>query len=258
MSVRTSAIVSVRLERRLRATELGTYPISAMACSTRARTLLLTGPESFTTRETVMAATPARFATSTIVGIDSAPSAATAGGLERRVVTLAWKRYHGALGFVQRVAFWCQSRVPMSIRTRHASPPQEECPMLKTRLLHPEILQALGEAGHGAQVLIADGNYPLATRSSGAARHVHLNLAPGLVTVTDVLRVLVVMIPDSGPEPGIFAEFRDLLPEVPLQPLGRFQFYDTARGPDLALAISTGEQRIYANLLLTIGVLMPE
>ena len=25
--------------------------------------------------------------------------------------------------------------------------------MLKTRLLHPEILQALGEAGHGAQVV---------------------------------------------------------------------------------------------------------
>ena len=33
--------------------------------------------------------------------------------------------------------------------------------MLKTRLLHPGILQALGESGHGAQVLIADGNYPL-------------------------------------------------------------------------------------------------
>ena len=33
--------------------------------------------------------------------------------------------------------------------------------MLKTRLLHPGILRALGEAGHGAQVLIADGNYPL-------------------------------------------------------------------------------------------------
>jgi len=67
-----------------------------------------------------------------------------------------------------------------------------------------------------------------------------------------------VMVPESGPEPGIFAEFRDLLPSVPLQPLGRFEFYDTARGPDLALAIATGEQRIYANLLLTIGVVMPE
>jgi L-fucose mutarotase len=138
--------------------------------------------------------------------------------------------------------------------------------MLKTRLLHPEILRALGEAGHGAQVLIADGNYPLLTRSSAAAHRVYLNLAPGKLTVTDVLRVLVdaipieaaqVMVPDNGDEPGIFAEFRELLPDVPLQRLGRFQFYDTARGPDLALAISTGEQRIYANLLLTIGVVMP-
>ena len=138
--------------------------------------------------------------------------------------------------------------------------------MLKTRLLHPEILQAFGEAGHGAQVLIADGNYPLLTRSSGTARRVYLNLAPGLLTVTDVLGVLVdaipieaahVMVPDTGDEPAIFEEFRELLPGTALQSLGRFAFYDATRGPDLALAISTGEQRIYANLLLTIGVVMP-
>jgi L-fucose mutarotase len=139
--------------------------------------------------------------------------------------------------------------------------------MLKTGLLHPEILRALGEAGHGAQVLIADGNYPLLTRSSAAAHHVYLNLAPGLVTATDVLRVLIdaipieaahVMGPDSGEEPGIFAEFRGMLPGTELQRLGRFQFYDMARSPDLALAISTGEQRIYSNILVTIGVVHPE
>jgi L-fucose mutarotase len=139
--------------------------------------------------------------------------------------------------------------------------------MLKTRLLHPEILKALGEAGHGAQVLIADGNYPVLTRSHGAAHRVYLNLAPGQLTVTDVLRVLTdaipieaahVMLPESGEEPGIFAEFRALLPDLPLQPLGRLEFYDLARGPDLALAIATGEQRVYANVLLTIGVVMPE
>lgn len=138
--------------------------------------------------------------------------------------------------------------------------------MLKTRLLHPGILAALGEAGHGAQVLIADGNYPLLTRSSSAAHRVYLNLAPGLVTVTDVLEVLLdavpieavhVMTSDTGEEPGIFAEFRELLPTTPLQSLQRVPFYDAARGPDLALAIATGEQRIYANLLLTIGVVMP-
>ncbi len=139
--------------------------------------------------------------------------------------------------------------------------------MLKTKLLHPEILAALGGSGHGAKVLIADGNFPFGTGANSSARRVYLNLAPGLVTVTDVLRVLVgaipieaaeVMQPASGDEPSIFDEFRRLLPkEIILKPLGRFEFYDAARQPDTALVIATGEQRIYANLLLTIGVVMP-
>ncbi|HEX7949966.1 MAG TPA: RbsD/FucU family protein [Candidatus Limnocylindrales bacterium] len=138
--------------------------------------------------------------------------------------------------------------------------------MFKTRLLHPGILEALGEAGHGAQVLIADGNYPLLTRSHERAHRVFLNLAPDLLRVTDVLEVVGdaipieaahVMIPDTGDEPPIFQEFRRLLPGLELTPLARFDFYDAARGPDLALAIATGERRIYANLLLTIGVVPP-
>ena len=138
--------------------------------------------------------------------------------------------------------------------------------MLKTRLLHPEILAALAEAGHGAQVLIADGNYPLATRSNPGGYRVFLNLEPGKLTVTDVLAVIAeaipveaahVMGPDDGSEPSIYADFRRLLPETELTRLGRFEFYDMARGPDCALAIATGEQRIYANILLTIGVVQP-
>lgn len=139
--------------------------------------------------------------------------------------------------------------------------------MLKTKLLHPEILAALGGAGHGTKVLIADGNFPFGTGANPNAKRAYLNLAPGLLTATDVLRVLVdsipieaaeVMQPASGDEPPIFNEFRQLLPkEIALKPLGRFEFYGAAREPDTALVIATGEQRIYANLLLTIGVVMP-
>lgn len=141
------------------------------------------------------------------------------------------------------------------------------CAMLKYQLLHPEILEALGMAGHGAKILIADGNYPLATRANPAARHVYLNLAPGLVTVTDVLKVMVdavpleaaqVMVPESGQEPSIFEDFRLILPgELALQRVGRFKFCDASRANDVALAILTGEQRIFANILLTIGVVPP-
>ena len=139
--------------------------------------------------------------------------------------------------------------------------------MLTYNLIHPEILYALGTAGHGAQVLIADGNYPVVTRSNPRAARVYLNLAPGLVTVTDVLKVMVnaipleatqVMGPDSNAVPSIFRDFRRILPkEIQLERLGRFEFYEAASTPAVALAIATGEQRIYANILLTIGVIPP-
>ena len=67
--------------------------------------------------------------------------------------------------------------------------------MLKGRLLHPDLLRALGAAGHGAKVLLADGNYPVSTRTPPGATRVYLNLAPGIVTVTDVLAALVASIP---------------------------------------------------------------
>jgi L-fucose mutarotase len=138
--------------------------------------------------------------------------------------------------------------------------------MLRYKLLHPEILAALGSAGHGSQILIADGNYPFATRSNPSARKVYLNLAPDLLTATDVLAVLAdaipieaahVMVPDAGEEPPIFTEFRALLSGMELYILRRFEFYDAASRPDVALVIATGERRIYANLLLTIGVVPP-
>ncbi len=136
--------------------------------------------------------------------------------------------------------------------------------MLKSKLLHPEILAALGAAGHGSQVLLADANFPFATGARSGATRVYLNLAPGLLRVTDVLSVLLESLPfeaahvmspgSNAPEPTIFSEFRASLPALSLAPLERAEFYARARGPDLALLIATGEQRLFANLLLTIGV----
>ena len=135
--------------------------------------------------------------------------------------------------------------------------------MLRGKLIHPEILDALGRAGHGSKILIADGNYPFATGAAPRARQVFLNLSPGMVKVTDVLRVLVeavpleaasVMQPPDG-TPPIFAEFRQLLPqEIELEPLERFAFYAASKDECVALLIATGEERVYANILLTIGV----
>ena len=139
--------------------------------------------------------------------------------------------------------------------------------MLKGKLLHPEILNALASAGHGSKVVIADSNYPFATHSGQNAHLVYLNLAPGLLTATQVLEVLAeaipieaaeVMVPNDGSEPPIFEEFRNVLgPRIELQPSDRHGFYDIARSEDVCLMIATGEQRIYANVILTIGVVLP-
>jgi L-fucose mutarotase len=138
--------------------------------------------------------------------------------------------------------------------------------MLKSKLLHPGLLAALGRSGHGSMVLIADGNYPFNTGTNPVAEHVYLNLMPGLISVTQALEALLtaipveaahVMQPGDGSEPGIFAEFRQMLPGLELQKTERFAFYDLARTPNVSLVIATAEQRIYANIMLTIGVVPP-
>lgn len=136
--------------------------------------------------------------------------------------------------------------------------------MLKGKLLHPEILKVLGSSGHGSKILIADGNYPFNTGSSGTAEKVFLNLSPGIPKVTDVLKALLsaievekaeVMLTADGSRPAIFDEFEELLPKkISLDGLERFDFYNEVRKQNTSLVIATAEQRVYANLLLTIGV----
>lgn len=138
--------------------------------------------------------------------------------------------------------------------------------MLKTTLLHPEILYALASAGHQSQILIGDGNYPIATASNPLAKRVYLNLAPGLLGVPEILRVLTeavpieaarVMQPNDGTTPLLWPTYRDLLPGIKLQPVEKWAFYEACRAPTVALVIASGETRIWANLLLTIGVVAP-
>jgi L-fucose mutarotase len=139
--------------------------------------------------------------------------------------------------------------------------------MLRFPLLHPPLLAALAACGHGGQVLIADANYSHRTNIAPRAELIHLNLRPGLVTVDQVLEPVLaavpveaahVMLPGDGAEPAVFAAYRELLgPGVPLQGLDRFAFYAACREPALAVCVATGDVRLYANILLTVGYLAP-
>lgn len=133
--------------------------------------------------------------------------------------------------------------------------------MLKGNCIHPELIHQLALCGHGDQILIADGNYPLAAKSGDAAK-IYLGLLPSVPTVTDVLAAIQsvcnieaaqVMQPEDGTEPEIFDEFREMLCGMELGKLGRYAFYDACMKEPLRLAISTGEKRVYANLLITLG-----
>ncbi|AMV19535.1 RbsD/FucU family protein [Planctomyces sp. SH-PL14] len=148
--------------------------------------------------------------------------------------------------------------------------------MLKHDLIHPEINMILGRAGHHSKVLIADGNYPAYNTLGPNAELVCLNLSPGLVSCTQVLRALASAIPieaantmgipaddpyASQGDPPIWNDYRGILKEcglpIELQPIQKWDFYDAVASRDHVLTIQTGEQALWANLLLTIGVRKP-
>jgi L-fucose mutarotase len=148
--------------------------------------------------------------------------------------------------------------------------------MLKGPLLHPLILAAIARAGHGSRVLISDGNYPHWTTRGPNTEVVYLNLSPGLISATDALSAMAASVPfeaaavmetlKEGPyamreEPPIWREFREILgasgSPSDLQEIERHTFYKIVAEPATCLVLATGDQRLYANLLLTVGVVKP-
>ena len=139
--------------------------------------------------------------------------------------------------------------------------------MLKYRLIHPPLLQVLAAAGHGSRILLADSNFAHSTNGNAGAARIFLNVRPGLVTVDQVLECVAeacpiesaaAMRPDDGSEAAAVAGYADFLGDgVPIANLDRAQFYEACRGPELAAVVATGDQRHYANILLTIGAVPP-
>lgn len=135
--------------------------------------------------------------------------------------------------------------------------------MLTGRLIHPPLLHALAKAGHGSTVLIADGNYPFATATGKNTTTVWLNLSAGLLSVDQVLDALIETIPiesavtmldpDGNTAPP-HEGYQRALPGLEIGTADRYRFYDLARDESLAVLIATGDERICANLLLTVGV----
>ena len=143
--------------------------------------------------------------------------------------------------------------------------------MLKTTLLHPDILRIVARGGHHTKILIADGNYPAATKKGPNAELVSLQLMPGIPTVAQVLQALLsalpidavntMGIPADDPyakfgEPPAWADFRKLATDAgiaSIEPISKWDFYKAVESPDHILTIQTADQALWANVLLTLG-----
>lgn len=146
--------------------------------------------------------------------------------------------------------------------------------MLNTPLLHPEILRILAMAGHHSLVLIADGNYPAATKRGPRAELVSLQLSPGLPTVAQVFEAVLATVQidevktmgvdrsDSYAaatpgDPPVWTTYREILTAAgsscQLDPIVKWDFYEAVTSPDHILTIQTADTQPWANLLLSVG-----
>lgn len=147
--------------------------------------------------------------------------------------------------------------------------------MLLQRLIHPEILAAVAKAGHHSTILIADGNYPAASKKGPNAQVISLNLMPGVVNCNQVLQAILSAVPieqirtmqteTSGPyaldgDPPVWEDYRNSIREaglkLELEPVDKWQFYEAVTTADHVLTVQTADQQRYANILLSIGVRM--
>ncbi len=145
--------------------------------------------------------------------------------------------------------------------------------LLYRRLVHPKINEVLAKAGHHAKVLIADGNYPASTKKGPNAELVCLNLAPGIVTCSQVLETILSAVPvdivntmaqmEDDPyklagDPPAWQDYRKVILEagldLKLEPIKKWDFYAAVETADHVLTIQTGDQQRFANLLLSLGV----
>jgi L-fucose mutarotase len=148
--------------------------------------------------------------------------------------------------------------------------------MLKHQLIHPKINEILGRAGHHARILIADGNYPASTKKGPHAEVVCLNLSPGVVTVAQALRAVLSAVPVDAIEtmgipaddpyaqagdPPVWNEYRKVIKEgglkLKMNPILKWDFYKAVESPDHVLTIQTGDQALWANVLITMGARKP-
>ncbi len=136
------------------------------------------------------------------------------------------------------------------------------------KILSPELLKILCEMGHGDEIVIADANFPSANygkrviRADGisgtAILDAILSVFP-LDTYSDPNMILMQLMDcDIGKvNPEIWGQYKEIAinkdKNAKVGNIERFDFYDRAK--EAYAVIATGEEAIYANIILKKGVI---
>ncbi|MBP1548559.1 MAG: L-fucose mutarotase [Oscillospiraceae bacterium] len=140
--------------------------------------------------------------------------------------------------------------------------------MLKNipKILSPEMVKTLMEMGHGDEIVIADGNFPAETYGKRVVRcdghgvpellDAIMQLFP-LDTYTDKPVMLMEVVKGDPVVPTIWDEYKNIInkyePEnCKIEMIERFAFYERAK--TAYAVVATGEEAIYANIILKKGV----
>ena len=140
--------------------------------------------------------------------------------------------------------------------------------MLKNipKILSPELVKILMEMGHGDEIVIADGNFPSETIGQRVVRcdghgvpellDAIMKLFP-LDTYTDKPVMRMEVVKGDPVVPTIWDEYKEIInkyePEnCKIEMIERFAFYERAK--TAYAVVATGEEAIYANIILKKGV----
>lgn len=136
-------------------------------------------------------------------------------------------------------------------------------------LLGPDLLFAIATMGHGDEIAIVDANFPAATVGPKVVRADGLGAAPLLEAVLTHLPLdtfapaaawRMEMVDTPQIVPPICLAFQEIVDRMAgpfmIEPLERFAFYE--RAGRAAFIVATGEQALYANIILKKGVVTPE
>lgn len=132
-------------------------------------------------------------------------------------------------------------------------------------ILNPDLLKIMMEMGHGDTLVIGDGNFPAAACAKRLVRcdgHGAAELLDAIMTFfpldTYVEKPVAVMATADGEDAPIWKEYQQIIAkwegEATFEQVERFDFY--ARARDAYAVISTGEGALYANIILTKGVVI--